>query len=84
MPGDNPVMLHLWDTAGQEDYGMRAIKSLFFYYSSCRVVRLFLDRLRPLSYPGADVVLLCFSLVTESSLDSVKDKWYATIFFFPF
>jgi len=53
MPGDTPIMLHLWDTAGQEDY----------------------DRLRPLSYPGADVVLLCFSLVTESSLDSVKDKW---------
>jgi Ras-related C3 botulinum toxin substrate 1 len=53
MPGDTPIHLHLWDTAGQEDY----------------------DRLRPLSYPGADVVLLCFSLVTESSLDSVKDKW---------
>jgi small GTP-binding protein len=53
MPGETPIMLHLWDTAGQEDY----------------------DRLRPLSYPGADVVLLCFSLVTESSLDSVKDKW---------
>jgi len=53
MDGDNRVLLHLWDTAGQEDY----------------------DRLRPLSYPGADVVLMCFSLVTEASLEAVKDKW---------
>lgn len=51
--GDRTVLLHLWDTAGQEDY----------------------DRLRPLSYPGADIVLLCFSLVTESSFESVKEKW---------
>lgn len=47
------ILLHLWDTAGQEDY----------------------DRLRPLSYPGADIVLLCFSTVTQSSLESVKEKW---------
>lgn len=33
------------------------------------------DRLRPLSYPGADIVLLCFSTVTSSSLESVKEKW---------
>jgi len=51
------VLLHLWDTAGQEDY----------------------DRLRPLSYPGADVVLLCFSLVTDASFDSVKDKWFPEV-----
>jgi len=51
------VLLHLWDTAGQEDY----------------------DRLRPLSYPGADIVLLCFSLVTEASFESVKDKWFPEV-----
>lgn len=47
------VLLHLWDTAGQEDY----------------------DRLRPLSYPGTDIVLLCFSTISQSSCDSVKEKW---------
>jgi len=51
------VLLHLWDTAGQEDY----------------------DRLRPLSYPGADICLLCFSLVTEASFESVKDKWFPEV-----
>ena len=47
------ILLHLWDTAGQEDY----------------------DRLRPLSYPGADIVLLCFSTVNKGSFDAVRDKW---------
>jgi small GTP-binding protein len=51
------VLLHLWDTAGQEDY----------------------DRLRPLSYPGADIVLLCFSTVTASSFHSIKEKWYPEV-----
>jgi Ras-related C3 botulinum toxin substrate 1 len=50
---DDNILLHLWDTAGQEDY----------------------DRLRPLSYPGADVVLLCFSLVNKASYEAVRDKW---------
>eukprot|EP01120_Amphizonella_sp_Union-15-10_P002573 TRINITY_DN12889_c0_g1_i1.p1 TRINITY_DN12889_c0_g1~~TRINITY_DN12889_c0_g1_i1.p1 ORF type:complete len:279 (-),score=54.48 TRINITY_DN12889_c0_g1_i1:154-990(-) len=52
-----PILLHLWDTAGQEDY----------------------DRLRPLSYPGADIVLLCFSTVTKSSYASIKEKWYPEV-----
>merc|ERR1712137_379462 len=33
------------------------------------------DRLRPLSYPGTDVVLLCFSLVNESTYEAVRLKW---------
>lgn len=33
------------------------------------------DRLRPLSYPGSDIVLLCFSTVSRSSYDAVVDKW---------
>lgn len=37
------------------------------------------DRLRPLSYPGADVVLLCFSTVNRSSFDSVKEKWHPEV-----
>jgi len=50
---DEPFLLHMWDTAGQEDY----------------------DRLRPLSYPGTDVVILCFSLVNESTYEAVRLKW---------
>jgi len=47
------INLHLWDTAGQEDY----------------------DRLRPLSYPGADAILLCFSTVNQASYDAIREKW---------
>jgi len=58
MKRDNEnILLHLWDTAGQEDY----------------------DRLRPLSYPGADVVLLCFSLVTRGSFEAIREKWYPEV-----
>jgi len=45
--------LHLWDTAGQEDY----------------------DRLRPLSYPETQVFLVCFSVLSQYSLNNVKNKW---------
>eukprot|EP01129_Flabellula_baltica_P013070 TRINITY_DN600_c0_g1_i1.p1 TRINITY_DN600_c0_g1~~TRINITY_DN600_c0_g1_i1.p1 ORF type:complete len:256 (+),score=85.39 TRINITY_DN600_c0_g1_i1:29-796(+) len=37
------------------------------------------DRLRPLSYPGADVVLLCFSLVTDTTFESIQEKWYPEV-----
>jgi len=50
---DDTILLHLWDTAGQEDY----------------------DRLRPLSYPGADLILLCYSSVHKPSLESIRKKW---------
>jgi len=51
------VLLHLWDTAGQEEY----------------------DRLRPLSYPGSDVVILCFSLCHKPSYDAIRIKWYPEV-----
>jgi len=54
---DKKVYLHLWDTAGQEDY----------------------DRLRPLSYPGADVVILCFSLVTRVTFEAIRNKWHPEV-----
>jgi len=54
---DETILLHLWDTAGQEEY----------------------DRLRPLSYPGADVVILCFSLVHKPSYDAIKIKWFPEV-----
>jgi len=33
------------------------------------------DQLRPLSYPGSDIVCICFSLVDEESLMNTRDKW---------
>ncbi|KAG0339584.1 GTP-binding protein Rho1 [Podila humilis] len=34
------------------------------------------DRLRPLSYPESDVVLMCYSVDAPSSLDNLTEKWY--------
>jgi len=33
------------------------------------------DRLRPLSYPDTDVILMCFSIDSPDSLDNITDKW---------
>lgn len=33
------------------------------------------DRLRPLSYPDTSVVLICFSVDSPVSLESVTEKW---------
>jgi len=33
------------------------------------------DRLRPLSYPGTNIVLLCFSVAQRSTFDSISSKW---------
>jgi small GTP-binding protein len=37
------------------------------------------DRLRPLSYPDVDVLLICFSLDNLTSLQNVKDIWYPEV-----
>ena len=37
------------------------------------------DRLRPLSYPGTDVFLICFSLTSPASYENVRAKWYPEI-----
>jgi small GTP-binding protein len=39
------------------------------------------DRLRPHSYPNTDVILVCFSLVSQTSFDNVRYKWYPEIAF---
>ncbi|NXR46070.1 RHOD protein, partial [Hippolais icterina] len=52
-----PVKIHLWDTAGQEDY----------------------DRLRPLSYSDANVVLICFDVTDSNSFDNILTKWYPEV-----
>ncbi|XP_059510380.1 rho-related GTP-binding protein RhoB-like [Stegostoma tigrinum] len=33
------------------------------------------DRLRPLSYPDTDVILICFSVDSPDSLRNIPDKW---------
>ena len=33
------------------------------------------DSLRPLCYPGTDVFLVCFSVVSPTSFHNVKEKW---------
>ena len=33
------------------------------------------DRLRPLSYPGTDVFLVCYSVVDPESFENVMKKW---------
>jgi len=53
MIGGEPILLGLYDTAGQEEY----------------------DRMRPLSYPEANVFLICFSTVNPSSFENVRAKW---------
>jgi GTPase SAR1 family protein len=32
------------------------------------------DRLRPLSYPGSHVILICFAIDVPDSLDNVQEK----------
>ena len=52
-----PYKLHIWDTAGQDEY----------------------DRLRPLSYSGANAILLCFSLDSKSSFSNLTEKWIGEV-----
>ena len=33
------------------------------------------DRLRPLSYPYTDVILMCFSIDSPDSLENIPEKW---------
>jgi len=37
------------------------------------------DTLRPLSYPGTDVFLICFSLFSPDSFHNVEKKWFKEI-----
>jgi small GTP-binding protein len=37
------------------------------------------DRLRPLFYPGADVMLICFRLRDNASFEGVTQKWFPEV-----
>ncbi|KAJ6490159.1 small GTPase-binding protein [Mycena vulgaris] len=40
------------------------------------------EQLRPLSYPDAHVVLICFAIDRPDSLDNVREKWIAEVLHF--
>ncbi|KAG1962000.1 cell division cycle 42 like 2 isoform X1 [Pimephales promelas] len=40
------------------------------------------DQFRPLSYPQTDVFLVCFSVVSLSSFENVKEKWVPEITYY--
>jgi GTPase SAR1 family protein len=44
-----------------------------------RVLSLLLWSQRALSYPETDVFLLCFSVISPSSFDNIKSKWFPEI-----
>lgn len=37
------------------------------------------DRLRPLAYPGTDVILVCFSIANPASFEHITSKWLPEI-----
>ncbi|ODV94832.1 hypothetical protein PACTADRAFT_59396 [Pachysolen tannophilus NRRL Y-2460] len=40
------------------------------------------DRLRPLSYPDSNVILICYSIDLPDSLDNVQEKWISEVLHF--
>lgn len=88
MIGGEPYTLGLFDTAGKTVFysfnlialliELIAFISLSHGKLICIVVSLIgqedYDRLRPLSYPQTDVFLVCFSVVSPSSFENVKEK----------
>ncbi|OHT13270.1 small GTP-binding protein [Tritrichomonas foetus] len=54
---NQPYKLHIWDTAGQDEY----------------------DRLRPLSYSGANAILLCFALDSKQSFLNLTERWIGEV-----
>lgn len=82
MIGGEPYTLGLFDTAG--NMNILDIFSLHFMAISSKNIPVSLvivfsgqedyDRLRPLSYPQTDVFLVCFSVVSPSSFENVKEK----------
>ncbi|ODV58290.1 Rho family GTPase RHO1 [Ascoidea rubescens DSM 1968] len=40
------------------------------------------DRLRPLSYPDSNVILICFAIDLPDSLDNVQEKWISEVLHF--
>jgi GTPase SAR1 family protein len=71
MCGDKAVSLSLYDTAGHEDYGENSKIFNFFFL----IDFLSKDSMRTMSYPGTDVFLICYSVISRESFANVKLKW---------
>lgn len=83
MIGGEPYTLGLFDTAGKIfcSISNRVKQRLVCLctvwinrWSGLSVGQEDYDRLRPLSYPQTDVFLVCFSVVSPSSFENVKEK----------
>ena len=80
MIGGEPYTLGLFDTAGK----LNICSNLTVVHWNAGIHQWLLnfcitgqedyDRLRPLSYPQTDVFLVCFSVVSPSSFENVKEK----------
>lgn len=81
MIGGEPYTLGLFDTAGKEfplewkfaGGSLRPHDKQHCFFPACSGQEDY-DRLRPLSYPQTDVFLVCFSVVSPSSFENVKEK----------
>ena len=87
------ILLQLWDTAGlynwnfklrqKLDHLTRTIFYAFLLPLSSKIGQEDYDRLRPLSYPGSDIVLLCYSCVSEASYEAIVEKvWFLSSFLY--
>lgn len=76
MIGGEPYTLGLFDTAGKIfELSFVAIRSGPRINLNVSITgQEDYDRLRPLSYPQTDVFLVCFSVVSPSSFENVKEK----------
>jgi Ras-related C3 botulinum toxin substrate 1 len=63
------ITLGLWDTAGSR-YKLLPLMCLGSGD---------FDELRPLSYPGTDAFLVCYSVIDNESLQAVANKWVPEI-----
>jgi cell division control protein 42 len=78
MIGGEPYTLGLFDTAGMiifwldNSWNIRLDTLCLIYFINLGQEDY--DRLRPLSYPQTDVFLVCFSVVSPSSFENVKEK----------
>ena len=79
MIGGEPYTLGLFDTAGNLIVNIVDFRIIIMHVGSrnvqsCVTGQEDYDRLRPLSYPQTDVFLVCFSVVSPSSFENVKEK----------